>query len=78
MVKHQQRVSTAGKFDQKDIGAVAKQDEKPNRRTGKDKDLVQKKKKKDSRSVTLICGSIAKHIKSLKCCALQPFPGADI
>jgi hypothetical protein len=45
-VKYQQRVSTAGKFDQKDIGAVAKKDEKPNRRTGKDKDLVQKKKKK--------------------------------
>ena len=32
----------------------------------------------DSRSVTLICDSIAKHIKSLKCCTLQPFPGADI
>ena len=46
LVKYQQRVSTAGKFDQKDIGAVAKKDEKPNRRTGKDKDLVQKKKKK--------------------------------
>jgi hypothetical protein len=45
-VKHQQRVSTAGKFDQKDIGAVAKKDEKPNRRTGKDTDLVQEKKKK--------------------------------
>ena len=46
LVKHQQRVSTAGKFDQKNIGADAKKDEKPNRRTGKDKDLVQKKKKK--------------------------------
>ena len=46
LVKHQQRVSTAGKFDQKDIGAVAKKDEKPNRRTGKETDLVQKKKKK--------------------------------
>ena len=46
LVKHQQRVSTAGKFDQKDIGAVAKKDEKPNRRTGKDTDLVQKKKTK--------------------------------
>ena len=45
-MKHQQRVSTAGKFDQKDIGTVAKKDEKPNRRTVKDKDLVQKKKKK--------------------------------
>jgi hypothetical protein len=45
-VKHQQRVSTVGKFDQKDIGAVAKKDKMPNRRTGKDKDLVQKKKKK--------------------------------
>jgi hypothetical protein len=45
-VKHQQRVSTTGKFDQKDIGAVAKKDEKPNRRTGKDTDLVQEKKKK--------------------------------
>ena len=44
LVKHQQRVSTAGKFDQKDIGAVAKKDEKPNRRTGKETDLVQKKK----------------------------------
>ena len=78
LVKHQQRVSTTGRFDQKDIGAVAKKDEKPKRRTGKDKELVQKKKKKDSRSVTLICGSIAKHIKSLKRCTLQPFPGADI
>ena len=45
-MKHQQRVSTTGKFDQKDIGAVAKKDEKPNRRTGKDTDLVQEKKKK--------------------------------
>lgn len=34
LVKHQQRVSTAGMFDQKDIGAVTKKDEKPNRRTG--------------------------------------------
>jgi hypothetical protein len=34
-VKHQQRVSTAGKFDQKDIGAVAKKDEKHNRRTAR-------------------------------------------
>ena len=32
----------------------------------------------DGRSVTLICDSIAKHIKSLKRCTLQPFPGADI
>jgi hypothetical protein len=31
-----------------------------------------------SRSVTLICDSIAKHIKSLKRYTLQPFPGADI
>ena len=46
LVKHQQRVSTTGKFDQKDIGAVAKKDEKSNRRTCKDKDLVQEKKKK--------------------------------
>ena len=46
LVKHQQRVSTTGKFDQKDIGAVAKKDEKPNRGTGKDKDLAQEKKKK--------------------------------
>jgi hypothetical protein len=38
-VKHQQRVSTTRKFDQKDIGAVAKKDEKPNRRTGKDKEI---------------------------------------
>ena len=45
-MKHQQRVSPARKFDQKDIGAVSKKDEKPNRCTGKDKDLIQKKKKK--------------------------------
>ena len=31
-----------------------------------------------SRSVTLICDYIAKHIKSLKRYTLQPFPGADI
>ena len=35
LVKHQQRVSTTGKFDQKDIGAVAKKDEKHNRRTAR-------------------------------------------
>ena len=45
-MRHQQRVSTTGKFDQKDIGAVAKKDEKPNRGTDKDKYLIQKKKKK--------------------------------
>ena len=32
----------------------------------------------DSRSVTLTCDSIAKHIKSLKRCTLQPLTGADI
>ena len=46
LVKHQQTVNTRGNFGQKDIGAVAKKDEKSNRRTGKDKDLVKKKKKK--------------------------------
>ena len=38
IVKHQQTVSTTGKFGQKDIGAGSKKDEKHNRRTGKDKD----------------------------------------
>jgi hypothetical protein len=45
-VKHQQRVSTAGKFDQKDIGAVAKKDEKLNRRTGKDRLSTGKEEKR--------------------------------
>ena len=46
IVKHQQTVSTTGKFGQKNIDAASKKDEKPNRRTGKDADLVKKKKKK--------------------------------
>ena len=35
LVKHQQTVSTTGKFGQKDIGAASKKDEKHNRRTVK-------------------------------------------
>ena len=46
IVKHQQTVSTTGKFGQKNIDASSTKDEKPNRRTGKDADLVKKKKKK--------------------------------
>ena len=46
IVKHQQTVNTTGKFGQKDIGAGSKKDEKHNRRTGKDKDIAKKKKKK--------------------------------
>ena len=46
IVRHQQTVSTIGKFGQKNIGAASKKDEKPNRRIGKDEDLVKKKKKK--------------------------------
>ena len=46
IVKHQQKVNTTGKFGQKDFGAGSKKDEKPNRRTDKDKDIAKKKKKK--------------------------------
>jgi hypothetical protein len=45
IAKHQQTVNTTGKFGQKDIGTGSKKDEKHNRRTGKDKDLVKKRKK---------------------------------